>query len=181
MRFRLTAIVQLLIATVAPVFCRSQDDPEGTLPPVIVRPDTESAPNLDEVEADSTIFDQSLSYPSLNDLQLGSSDGFGDQTGVWRSRKSLFDTPAAASVTTRDQIIEKQAPDMFHALQNEVGVLMQSTAAGQASPFVRAVSRQRSPATCRPCPPSPSQYPPTPGQWRSAECSHLPSRQPGSA
>ena len=32
---------------------------------------------------------------------------------------------------------------MFHALQNEVGVLMQSTSAGQASPFVRGLTGQQ--------------------------------------
>jgi outer membrane receptor protein involved in Fe transport len=143
MRFRLAAAVHLLIAIALPVCSQAQDEPEGTLPPVIVRPDPEPVPSLGEVESDSQAFDPSLNNPSLSDLQLGSSDGFGDQTGILRGRASLFDTPAAASVTTREQIIEKQSSDMFHALQNEVGVLMQSTASGQASPFVRGLTGQQ--------------------------------------
>ncbi len=86
----------------------------------------------------------SLSYPSLADLELGQAAGrFGASTGILRGQKSLFDTPAAASIRTREEILQRQAPDMFHALQNEVGVLLQSTAAGQASPFIRGLTGQQ--------------------------------------
>lgn len=114
-----------------------QDDPEGTLPPVEVRPPQGSLP------ADATPSDSSLSFPSLLDLQFGQPSRFGDNSGILRSQQSLFDTPAAASIRTREEIAERQAPDMFHALQNEVGVLMQSTAAGQASPFIRGLTGQQ--------------------------------------
>lgn len=124
---------------------RRQEE-EGTLPPVIVRPpEDELAPtefdgDFEPIDVPS---DLSLSFPSLSDLQFGQSNAFGGNTGILRSQQSLFDTPAAASIRTREAISERQAPDMFHALQNEVGVLMQSTAAGQASPFIRGLTGQQ--------------------------------------
>lgn len=136
------------------------DQPEGTLPPVIVKPPSESGrqetePTLPPVEvrpstapsARSTVTsrspDTSFSFPGLSDLQLGDSGPFGKNSGILRGQRSIFDTPAAASIRTRQQIVERQAPDMFHALQNEVGVLLQSTAAGQASPFIRGLTGQQ--------------------------------------
>lgn len=124
----------------------AQDVPPGTLPPVIVRPEEDPSPTIgtpSELLLDNGAFSPGAGNPSLLDLELGGGDGFGDQTGVLRGRASLFDTPAAASIRTRQEIVERQAPDMFHALQNEVGVLMQSTAAGQASPFVRGLTGQQ--------------------------------------
>ena len=79
----------------------------------------------------------------LFDVPLGQAGPFGENTGVLRGGLSLFDAPAAASVRTRQEIERRQAADMFHALQNEVGVLIQSTAAGQASPFVRGLTGQQ--------------------------------------
>ena len=82
-------------------------------------------------------------YPSLSDQRLGHTGRLDVTMGIQRGQQSLFDTPAPASITTRQEIVESQATDMFHALQQEVGVLMQSTAAGQASPFVRGVTGQQ--------------------------------------
>ncbi len=79
----------------------------------------------------------------LFDSGLGQPGPFGENTGILRGGLSVFDTPGAVSVRSRREIAERQAPDMFHALQNEVGVLMQSTAAGQASPFVRGLTGQQ--------------------------------------
>src|SRR6056297_3309656 len=82
-------------------------------------------------------------FPDLGALELGQAGPFAANTGILRGGKSLFETPAAASIRTREEIEARQAPDMFHALQNEVGVLMQSTAAGQASPFMRGLTGQQ--------------------------------------
>ena len=114
-------------------------DVEPTLPPVEVRPPTGPTPETTPSEPP----DSSLSFPSLSDLQLGTGGPFDQNSGILRSPRSLFDTPAAASLRTREEIAERQAPDMFQALQNEVGVLMQSTAAGQASPFIRGLTGQQ--------------------------------------
>ncbi|MFV2066618.1 MAG: TonB-dependent receptor plug domain-containing protein, partial [Pirellulales bacterium] len=119
------------------------DQPEGTLPPVIVQPPEETLPEVEGTPPTTTPTDSSLSFPSLSDLRFGPSGPFGENRGILRSAKSLFDTPAGASIRTREGIQERQAADMFHALQNEVGVLMQSTAAGQASPFVRGLTGQQ--------------------------------------
>lgn len=83
------------------------------------------------------------SVESLFDNELGQAGEFGDNTGVMRGGLSIFDSPAAVSIRSRREIEQRQAPDMFHALQNEVGVLMQATAAGQASPFVRGLTGQQ--------------------------------------
>ncbi len=136
--------------------------PESVLPPVIVEPpeergDSPATPSVAPPAFDPPAFDPSmfpqdpaagepdltLTYPDLSDLQFGQSGPFSEGTGVMRRSQSLFDTPAAASIRTRQEISERQAPDMFHALQNEVGVLMQSTAAGQASPFIRGLTGQQ--------------------------------------
>jgi len=122
------------------------------LPEVEVRPTEEPAtsdaaplPNVSPTSASppTNFFDQSQSYPDLRQLGFGESGPFGETTGILRGRTSLFDSPVAGSIVTRQQIEEKQAADMFQALQNEVGVLMQSTAAGQASPFIRGLTGQQ--------------------------------------
>ena len=77
------------------------------------------------------------------DNSLGQTGPFGENTGVLRGGLSVFDSPSAVSIRSRQEIAQRQAPDMFHALQNEVGVLIQSTAAGQASPFVRGLTGQQ--------------------------------------
>lgn len=119
---------------VPPSSAGSEDDPtadpttQQTLPPTTIFGDANTVPVA----------------PSLDASMFGRpTDGFGMSTGILRNRTSLFDGSAAASITTREQIGEKLAPDMFHALQNEVGIMMQRTAAGQASPFVRGLTGQQ--------------------------------------
>jgi outer membrane receptor protein involved in Fe transport len=154
MPFRLTAIAFLFLqGSVSLLFAQDAAEPdsrtEPTLPEVEVTPPV--VPTLPEVQvspqeqsATTTPFDSSTSYPDLTDRVFGqTSDAFGQSTGILRSRQSLFDSPVAGSITTRQQILEKQSPDMFHALQNEVGVLMQRTAIGQSSPFVRGLTGQQ--------------------------------------
>ncbi len=148
----------------------AQNEPsEATLPPVEVRPPQEAAPSDDLEQETETALPPvivqpsqpplsqtsprgrtsasqgtSFSFPDLTDLQFGQPSGpFGENSGILRSGKSIFDTSAAGSIRTRQEISERQATDMFSALQNEVGVLLQSTAAGQASPFVRGLTGQQ--------------------------------------
>ncbi len=122
-----------------------QEEPsERTLPPVVVEPPERAAAGVAVAPSSARAVDWSLGSPSLTDLRFGQTTGpFGASTGILRGRQSLFDTPAAGSIRTRREIDERQAPDMFHALQNEVGVLLQSTAAGQASPFMRGLTGQQ--------------------------------------
>lgn len=134
----LPAAILFLSLFIHPLFAQNNDSPEAPLPEIFVEP--EEAPS-------SSLFldtnDSSYSFPGLSDLQLGQGDSFGENSGILRNAQSLFDTPAAASIRTHQEILERQAPDMLHAIQNEVGVLMQSTAAGQASPFVRGLTGQQ--------------------------------------
>lgn len=147
---KLLAIV-LLVGSVAPVLARDENTtPElgDTLPEVEVRPPDEPAPLDDQQPANTpppSPYDDGLSeiYPDLRQLEFGEAGPFGETTGILRNRVSLFDTPVAGSIVTRQQLDEKQAEDMFQALQYEVGVLLQSTAAGQASPFIRGLTGQQ--------------------------------------
>lgn len=119
---------------------------EGELPPVIVEApagDEPAAADFGPRPASQPAIDLSESYPDLTELMLGEAGPFGENTGVLRNRQSLFDSPGAVSVRTRQEMQERQAPDMLHALQNEVGVLIQSTAAGQASPYLRGLTGQQ--------------------------------------
>jgi hemoglobin/transferrin/lactoferrin receptor protein len=149
----LAAVFTLALLATSAAF--AQENPgsqtEPTLPEVQVTPPQE--PTLPQVDVtpqpastpfNSTPFDSSDAYPTLRDQVFGQSDdAFGQSTGILRNRQSLFDSAVAGSITTRQQLIEKQAPDMFGALQNEVGVLMQRTAIGQSSPFVRGLTGQQ--------------------------------------
>lgn len=163
------AILTATAALAAPLAAQEDVQPESVLPPVIVEPPREAEPadtagdivppafppvfppgspqtpfppTGDDIDAGAA-GDLSFTYPDLSDLQFGEGGPFSEGTGVLRSPQSLFDAPVAGSIVTRQELDERQAPDMFHALQNEVGVLMQSTAAGQASPFVRGLTGQQ--------------------------------------
>ncbi|MCA9213254.1 MAG: TonB-dependent receptor [Planctomycetales bacterium] len=154
--------VCFLACALTTVHVLAQENPaEPTLPEIVVEPETDLSDNAsdDAGSSESTFaqptlptqpqtnfensFDLPASYPDLSDLQFGQSSDLEANTGLLRSQKSLFDAPVAGSITTRQDLVESQSPDMFHALQQEVGVLMQSTAAGQASPFLRGVTGQQ--------------------------------------
>lgn len=112
---------------------------EPTLPEVLVRPDqqpSDALPSPAEPSSSNAI------YPGLSEQVFGK----GDITGlnsITRSEQSVFDTPSLGTIVTREKINQQQAADMFQALQNEVGVLMQSTARGQSSPFLRGLTGQQ--------------------------------------
>lgn len=141
-----------------------------TMPPVIVRPETESAPMEPTPTGEpamgsglptgsapaaptsppfngaaaSANLGNASAFPSLSEQAFGSSTlDPGGLNGLLRGETSLFDTPSAGTIVDRELINEKSAPDMFHALQNEVGVLMQQTARGQASPFIRGLTGEQ--------------------------------------
>lgn len=119
---------------------------EPTFPPVVVRPgDEQPSEALDAGSAtasDTGPYDRPLSYPRLSEQLSGQGDLSGLDSAS-RSQKSVFDMPSLATVVDRELLAEKQALDMFQALQNEVGVLMQQTARGQASPFLRGLTGQQ--------------------------------------
>ena len=123
------------------------DEPfDPVIPPITTQSDSsqfnaEFSPPSSRVPSGSTFGTTTVEGLFAN--SLGQSGAFGENTGVLRGGLSLFDSPAAVSIRSRQEIEQRQAPDMFHAIQNEVGVLIQSTAAGQASPFVRGLTGQQ--------------------------------------
>ena len=129
----------LILPPVQPPPLTPLDSP--TMPSIDSQFNAEFNPPSSRVSPGSTF--SSSTIEGLFDNALGQPGPFGENTGVLRGGLSLFDAPAGISIRSREEIRERQAPDMFQALQNEVGVLIQSTAAGQASPFVRGLTGQQ--------------------------------------
>jgi len=134
--------LQVLACSAAAVCCAAwavaqavNEEPE--LPPVIVRPAEEPLPPPPATDP----YDLPLSYPRLSRQLFGASEAVGLDSAV-RGEKSVFDLPSLGTVIDRQLIVEKQPADMARLLQNEVGVLVQHTARGQASPFVRGLTGQ---------------------------------------
>jgi iron complex outermembrane receptor protein/hemoglobin/transferrin/lactoferrin receptor protein len=117
--------------------------PEGTLPEVEVRPPAGETfdPGLVDATGD---YDTPIPFPSLADQILGgSAQDIGGLNSAIRGEQSIFDIPNNATIVDQELLREKMAPDMFRALQYEVGVLMQATGRGQASVFLRGVTGQQ--------------------------------------
>ncbi|MDA0660447.1 MAG: TonB-dependent receptor [Planctomycetota bacterium] len=82
--------------------------------------------------------------PSLTEQQFG--DGGIDVEGLQsaiRGSSSLFDSPSFGTIVDRPTLDQRMPADMVRTIQNEVGVLMQQTARGQASPFLRGVTGEQ--------------------------------------
>lgn len=120
-----------------------EQPPAGTLPEIEVRPPAATTFNPSLVE-DAGSIDGSIAFPSLADQTLGGSplDIGGLNSGI-RGERSVFDHPNLSTIVDAEIIREKMAGDMIRALQNEVGVLLQSTGRGQASVFLRGVTGQQ--------------------------------------
>ena len=118
--------------------------PPGTLPPVeVVPPELPAVEVLPSQDAFGE-FDRPLSDPSLSQQQFGDTPlDFGGLNSANRSARSLFEQPNLGTIVDQEFLREKAATDMFRALEQEVGVLMQATGRGQASPFLRGVTGQQ--------------------------------------
>jgi outer membrane receptor protein involved in Fe transport len=111
---------------------------EPTLPEIVVRPERQPPAVSDEGSpGPANPYDKPLSYPSLSEQT------FGGLNSVTRGDKSLFDVPNLDTVIDQRQLTEKMPLDMFQAIEQEVGVIVQRTANGQASPFVRGLTGQQ--------------------------------------
>jgi outer membrane receptor protein involved in Fe transport len=137
-----TALAQQPGGTTAQDPSVEADDPfqdalqDEELPEVTVRGDQPvgTAPAGD-VATDP--FDLPLSFPGLRQLE------FEGLNGATRGTTSVYDFPGLATIIDRNELTERMPQDMFQALQNEVGVLVQRTARGHASPFVRGLTGQQ--------------------------------------
>lgn len=114
-----------------------EEDPDGTLPPVEVRPPDEPGPEGD-VTTTTGLSDTSLTFPSLSDQIIGDLDG-----GTRGAPMSIFDNPRAIDVVTRQLLNERSPQDIGQALEQTPGVLIQRTGRGQSSPFVRGLTGQQ--------------------------------------
>jgi len=111
------------------------DEPE--LPPVVVTPPSGNEPS--PVETNQPLppqgaLDTSALYPSLSDFR------FEGLTGALRSTRTVFDDPRNVTIMDRERLVERNARDMVEALEREVGVAIQRTGRGQASPFIRGLT-----------------------------------------
>ncbi len=107
-----------------------QPDELPPMPPG-VPPDTLPAPST---PSPASPFDLPQSYPNLEQLR------FEGLNSALRGDGSIFESPRAASIIDRIQLDERQPRNMVEAVEQEVGVLMQRTGAGQASPFIRGLT-----------------------------------------
>ena len=114
------------------------------MPPVIVRPDETPAEATDGgTPAERGPYDRPLTYPRLSEQSFGAGELGGGLDSLTRNNKSVFDTPTLDTIIGRELLVEKQPSNMVQALQNEVGVLVQQTARGQSSPFLRGLTGQQ--------------------------------------
>ena len=114
-------------------------DGEPTLPEVLVRPgELPETPVTATTDAPASQpaspYDLPLSYPNLQQLRY---EGL---NSALRGTESIFDSPRATSIIDRIQLEERQPRNMIEAVEHEVGILMQRTGAGQASPFIRGLT-----------------------------------------
>lgn len=150
---RLAAAIALA-AALAPTFGLAQAPAAGggaPTPPVDLGGVTVEAPppTLDAPPAfDPTIapsaptpelgpFDAALAYPDL------SQQTFGGLNSLTRNDRSVFDSAQSMQIIDRQSLQEKNPIDMYQALQNEVGVLVQRTGKGQSSPYIRGFTGQQ--------------------------------------
>jgi hemoglobin/transferrin/lactoferrin receptor protein len=125
-RFRYTAVLVLLALGLSPIWAQQPDEP--ALPEIVVEPELEEEPQLDPVDA----------LPEdLQPLPVFRAEGL---NSTLRRNLAPFDDPVHITIRDRQQI-ERRAPlSIAQALEHEVGVLIQSTGAGQASPFIRGLT-----------------------------------------
>ncbi|MBX7164909.1 MAG: TonB-dependent receptor [Pirellulales bacterium] len=119
---------------------------EPTLPEVVVTPEAPAepaSPPLPPFEGGAGASRAGLgaggggvAFPSL------SGQSFGGLNSLMPGGESIFGTPQFGSITTHQELRERQSLDMVRALQTEAGVMVQTTARGQASPFLRGVTGQ---------------------------------------
>jgi outer membrane receptor protein involved in Fe transport len=128
-------------------FSLAQAEQPRTLPPVEVVPPAELPPvevfSVEGAEG-AAEYDRPFTFPSLSQQEFGGSPlDFGGLNSANRSARSIFEQPNLGTIVNQGLIREKSATDMFRALEQEVGVLMQATGRGQASPFLRGVTGQQ--------------------------------------
>ena len=110
----------------------SEAEPE--LPSVTVTPPSEDVLPPTPSPTPEISFDSPLLFPGLSDQR------FEGLSGALRGTRSIFDDPREVTIIDRQQLTERNARDMVEALEREVGVLVQRTGRGQASPFVRGLT-----------------------------------------
>lgn len=111
------------------VVVQPPEEPEGSQQPAdgpTVAPNSYQGP--------SDPFDLPNSYPNLEQLR------FEGLQSALRSTRSIFDSPKATSIIDSIDLEERQPRNMIEAVEREVGVLVQRTGAGQASPFIRGLT-----------------------------------------
>lgn len=136
-----TALAAVLATALAGPLAAQQptdDLPAFEQPPIRVEaPLDEAAEAPAPSLAPDDRFDRALNYPSLSQQQFEGLDS------AVRGTESIFDLPRMGTILRREELIERSPQDMYQALQQEVGILMQRTARGQSSPFVRGLTGQQ--------------------------------------
>ena len=111
MRLGQDASVLLLLVVISPGVILGQDEP----------------PVLPETKV--------LGTPLPSSLSGSSGSAFDRATGALRSSRAAQNDPRHTSVLDLEALRRRQPLDMVQAVEREVGVLVQRTGRGQASPF----------------------------------------------
>jgi hemoglobin/transferrin/lactoferrin receptor protein len=125
-----------------------------TQPPIVVEPGTVDLgpqpslmPNVtnpgDYIDP-NTFNEITGTYPSLSQQRFvtGGTVMPGATSADRGLGLSVFDNPSHVTVVDSQRLNERNASDMYRALQNEVGILVQATGRGQAAPFIRGLTGQ---------------------------------------
>ena len=107
-----------------------------TLPEIEVQPETLAEPEStqDSINVDDVLRMQLFPFTNQRGTPF--------ETGR-RVTRSLLEDPVFRTLIDRRQLAERIPVEMFDAMQNEVGVVMQRTQRGSAAPFIRGLTGQQ--------------------------------------
>ncbi len=122
----------VLPADDAPAPPRAGEPP--LMPEVLVQPD--EPPIIDEVEVRPARNPYNVpgSYPNLMQQEY---EGL---SSALRGTQSVFESSQATTIVTPQDLMERQPRTPIEAIEREVGIMVQRTGAGQASPFIRGLT-----------------------------------------
>ncbi|MEX1041693.1 MAG: TonB-dependent receptor, partial [Pirellulaceae bacterium] len=128
-------------AAVRPTNFQQEESAEPTLPPVDVLPpesDPEPAPDVPPPTGLDLTAPTASPFPSLAEQVIGDFE-----SGLRGPRESVFDSPRAIEIISRQQLLERSPIDMGQALEQSTSVMVQRTGRGQSSPYLRGLTGQQ--------------------------------------
>ena len=118
------------------VVAQEMEQQPPTLPEIEVQPETLAEPEStqDSINVDDVLRMQLFPFTNQRGTPF--------ETGR-RVTRSLLEDPVFRTLIDRRELAERIPVEMFDAMQNEVGVVMQRTQRGSAAPFIRGLTGQQ--------------------------------------